>query len=102
IVDQRKVRAEKSPDNDKPRPAPSETPATSTLTLDEQAVAIFVAHKGNITKKEIALRLGCHEKSLAPKRCPELEKVINAFKAANNPVRGSKDKSGKMEAWDEA
>lgn len=77
-------------------------------TLDEQAVAIFVSRKGRVTKKEIArilvetgVRTTCHEKSLTPKRCPKLHQATQAYRAANNPPRGSKDAEGNLEAWED-
>ena len=77
-------------------------------TLDEQALAIFVSRKGNVTKKAIArilvetgVRTTCHVKSLTPKRCPQLDKAVQTYRAACRLPKGSKDRDGNIEAYEE-
>jgi hypothetical protein len=49
----------------------------------------------------MAKKLGCNEKSLAPKRCPKLDAAIRAHKARpKDLIRGTKDASGTLEAWE--
>ncbi|MBN2216547.1 MAG: hypothetical protein JW719_04140 [Pirellulales bacterium] len=74
------------------------------LPIDASAVALFLEHP-NWNKKMIAGHLGCHEKSLAPRRCPKLNAAIRASRAKIDPSkkkrRGSKDAVGNLEAWEE-
>lgn len=79
-----------------PNPAPR-----SKLSLDLQALAVFFEDR-NRKIKDIARILGLkNTQSLAPKRCPELHKVMKACRAENAPPRGSKDRDGNIEAWGE-
>jgi hypothetical protein len=75
------------------------------LSLDARALALFLDHT-DWTKKKIADALGCHEKSLSPRRCPRLTAAIAAHKSPIDPdrprPRGSKDSEGNLEAWTEA
>jgi hypothetical protein len=77
-------------------------------SLDEQALAVFLSRNGAVTKKEIArilveskVREKCHEKSLAPKRCPRLNTAIRAYRNAHKLPRGSKDREGNVEAYED-
>jgi len=54
------------------------------LSLDAQALGVFI-ERPDWTKKQIADRLGCHEKSLTPKRCPKLALAMAAYKAKIDP-----------------
>jgi hypothetical protein len=73
-----------------------------TRSLDAQALALFLEHN-DWTKKQIASKLGCNEKSLCPRRCPHLRAAIAACKSRRDPgkrtVRGSVDKKGNLQAW---
>ncbi len=71
-------------------------------SLDARAVGVFLEHR-DWTKKQIASLLQCNEKSLCPKRCPQLAAAITAYKnaAAGSLPRGRKDKDGNLEAWRE-
>ena len=82
---------------DEPKPSPQQT----LVSLDEQALAIFLKEK--CSKAEIARRLGKKKQSLSPKRCPQLDAAVKAWKASRDPgqLRGSKDKDGHIEAWDD-
>jgi hypothetical protein len=76
---------------------------TSHLTLDEKALALFFAEPSR-NKTEIARLLKLKNvQSLSPKRCPKLHDAMKAWREANgsNPVRGTKDKQGNLEAWTE-
>lgn len=67
---------------------------------DIEALAIFyqsVEDGRPLRKKEIAERLGCNEKSLAPRRCPKFSKAFNAHRA-KEWHRGFKDGHGNLEA----
>ncbi len=74
------------------------------VSLDVKAVGVFLEHP-DWTKKRIAEELGYHEKSLCPRRCPKLDAAIRAQRARIDPSvkvrRGSKDRDGNLEAWDE-
>jgi hypothetical protein len=71
-------------------------------TLDVRALALFFADK-NRSKKEIADLLGKRTQSLSPERCPQLDTAMKAWRSANANARprGSKDRDGNIEAWDE-
>ena len=69
--------------------------------LEDRAINIVVKHKGAISKREIAQLLGCHEKSLAPNRCPRLDAALQAYRDMFDKPRGTKDCDGTLEAWDE-
>jgi hypothetical protein len=77
--------------------------ANSEVSLDSRALAVFIEHR-DWTKKRIAEHLGCHEKSLAPNRCPKLARAVAASNApidpGRPPLRGSKDSDGTLEAWE--
>jgi hypothetical protein len=81
--------------NDATGLAPTPMDAAS---LDAKATVIFLEHR-DWTKKQIAEHLGCHEKSLARKRCPGLELAMTTAKAVTAPRRGSKQ-DGAIEAWE--
>ena len=68
--------------------------------LEARAIALVLSRPG-ITKKEIARVLTCHEKSLTPKRCPKLAAALQAYRASAPLPRGSKDRAGNLEAWNE-
>jgi hypothetical protein len=87
---------------------PTKPIASLGATLDEQAVAVFVSRKGQVTKKEIArilvesgIRETCHEKSLAPSRCPHLDQAIRAYRDGHSLPHGSKDREGNVEAYED-
>ena len=87
-LSQSKLVPARQPSNEKPQ-----------MSLDARAVAVFFEHC-DWTKKQIAEHLGCHEKSLAPKRCPNLHKAMAIWKAADRrSIRGSKNAEGDLEAW---
>lgn len=73
--------------------------STKQPSLDSLAVGVFLDHP-DWTKKQIAEYLGCHKGSLTPKRCPKLASAIRASRTSDLP-RGSKDRDGNMEAWEE-
>lgn len=71
------------------------------ISLDARAVGVYVEHP-DWTKKRIAESLECNEKSLCPDRCPKLAAAIRAHRAPDRKARrGSKDRDGNVEAWDE-
>lgn len=76
----------------------------SKVSLDARALGVFIEHP-DWTKKRIAAHLGCHEKSLAPARCPKLNAAIAAQSAKVDPNRkfrrGHKDAEGNIEAWED-
>jgi hypothetical protein len=81
-----------------------ETIRNPTVSLDARALAVFFENV-ELTKIEIAKKLGCHEKSLAPKRCPRLSAAIASYKTpvdgTRRAVRGVKTK-GRLDAWEES
>jgi hypothetical protein len=83
---------------------PSEQAVSRAETIEAKAVATWFQHK-DWTKKQIAEAIGCHEKQLSPKRCPTLAAAIQAYKDSNEAnrrqVRGSKDKEGTVEAYED-
>lgn len=108
-----KVNPSRAPDitneiETKAKGEPAKPGALLGASLDEQALIVFVSRNGNITKKEIArilvesgVRETCHEKSLAPGRCPRLDMAIRAYRAAHRPPQGSKDRDGNVEAYED-
>jgi len=70
--------------------------------VESKAIAVFLENK-DWTKKRIAEEIGCHEKSLAPSRCPNLNALIKAHqdysKETHRIPRGEKSKDGVVEAW---
>jgi len=60
---------------------------------------MFIENR-TLTKAQMATKLGCNAKSLAPKRCPQLAAAMGAFRALDLP-RGKKAADGGMEAWDD-
>jgi hypothetical protein len=80
-----------------------ETQPDATLTLDARALALFFVDRSR-TKTDIARLLNLRNvQSLSPQRCPKLDDAMKAWREANAgpPIRGSKDKDGNLEAWDE-
>jgi hypothetical protein len=69
------------------------------MSLDLKAVRVYLVHR-DWTKKQIATYLKCNEKSLTPKRCPQLKAAISAYRSTHLP-HGSKDSNGNVEAWDD-
>jgi len=69
------------------------------LSLDARAMALFVDNP-SLKKKEMAEILGCHEKSLAPKRCSKLANAMRLHKAKGHLPSGSKGRDGTIEAVD--
>lgn len=57
---------------DKDRPASGDSPS-----LDARALAVFIENPA-WSKKRIAEHLNCHEKSLAPSRCPKLRSTARS------------------------
>jgi hypothetical protein len=88
-----------------PKPASSSYHAPewtdSTLSLDVRATSLFVASP-TLTKREMAEKLQCHDRSLAPKRCPKLDKAMGIYKAKPDVLCGSKDADGNLEAWEKS
>ncbi len=73
--------------------------ADESLSLDERALAVFIANP-TFTKTKIAKRLSLRNaQSLAPKRCPKLHAAMCAYKAPALP-KGSKRADGTIEAWE--
>lgn len=96
------VKSGEMPETDIKSVRPDTAPA-NPVSLDAQAVGVFLEHP-DWTKKRIAKQLGCHAKSLTPKRCPRLATAMAASKAKIDPGttrRGSKDAAGNLEAWEE-
>lgn len=83
----------------RPLPPVESTPSNVSVSLDAKALAVFIEHP-DWKKTQIAAHLKTNPKSLAPKRCPKLTAAIAAHKAPLAP-RGSKDRNGNLEAWDE-
>jgi hypothetical protein len=83
-------------------PEPSDK--SRTKSLDVRALALFFAQQ-DWTKRRIAQELGCNVKSLTPQRCPKLASAIAAWRSRRDPdrptIRGSKDKHGRVEAWED-
>jgi len=78
----------------------SATTTTPKLTLDERALAFFVADRTR-SKTQIAKLLGLkNTQSIAPDRCPRLHAAMQACKALDLP-NGSKSKDGTIEAWED-
>lgn len=77
-------------------------PDNPKWTLDERALAFFLADK-NRTKTMIAKLLGVSTQSICPSRCPQLDNAMRAWQEANTSgkIRGRKDKDGNLEAWEE-
>lgn len=86
----------------KRRPQTSVKTKPNSMGVDAEALAVFIHHP-DWTKKRIAEQIGRAEKSLAPGRCPKLNAAIQTYKSRNNAglKRGSKDRDGNLEAWDE-
>ena len=99
-------KSDKKSDKEKKPEAPKREPSTEIPTngdtveesLDLRALALFLVNR-NLTKKQMADRLGCNAKSLTPKRCPQLDVAIKAHRTADLP-KGSKSSDGSMEAWE--
>lgn len=70
-------------------------------SLDARALALFLEDKTR-RKADIARILKRRTQSLAPSRCPELDKAMRAWKTPRGAgiPRGSKDKDGRIEAED--
>jgi len=78
-----------------------ETKAATDLSLDARALALFLDDTRR-RKKDIARLLGLkNTQSLAPARCRRLDAAMRAHRAPDpEPVRGTKDRDGNLEAWD--
>jgi hypothetical protein len=71
-------------------------------TLDERALALFLADPTR-TKATISVLLGLkNPQSLSPRRCPKLATAVKAYRAENARAipRGSKGNDGGIEAYD--
>lgn len=69
--------------------------------IETRALQVLIEHP-DWPKTEIAKQIGCHPKSLSPKRCPKLDKAIRAHRQGSPPHRGWKSKDGHIEAVDGA
>lgn len=86
-----------------PTPAPTAPESTAVrMSLESRALAVFFENP-SLTKKQIAERIGSHEKSLAPRRCPKLAAAMAAHKAPEigRSVRRGSKVDGRIEAEDE-
>jgi hypothetical protein len=85
------------------RAALPQPPRAKGTTRDEEALALFLADTSR-TKTDLARQLELkNPQSLSPKRCPKLTQAMRAWREANagQKIRGTKDKDGNLEAWED-
>jgi len=69
--------------------ATKDPPSKPKASLDVRALALFIESTKSgtpLNKKQLAEKLGCHEKSLTPSRCEMLNKMMGIYKA--RPTEG--------------
>ncbi len=69
------------------------------LSVEARAIAHLIDN-GFSTKKDIAEAIGCHEKSLASKRCPKFNALWTMHQAQGSVPKGTKQADGRVEAID--